>query len=75
MDHSINHGNYILTKNMAKWEMQYKRLKARGAYLQMLPFFSMAPQPYMGLGLLVSSRFHDHTHLLHTTVGRTPLDE
>jgi hypothetical protein len=29
----------------------------------------------MGLGLLVSSRFHDHTHLRHTTVGRTPLDE
>jgi hypothetical protein len=25
-------------------------------------FFSMARQPYMGLGLLVSSRFHDHTH-------------
>jgi hypothetical protein len=24
-------------------------------------FFSMARQPYMGLGLLVSSRFHDHT--------------
>jgi hypothetical protein len=38
-------------------------------------FFSMARQPYMGLGLLVSSRFHDHTHLRHTTVGRTPLDE
>jgi hypothetical protein len=29
----------------------------------------------MGLGLLVSSRFHDHTHFRHTTVGRTPLDE
>jgi hypothetical protein len=29
----------------------------------------------MGLGLLVSSRFHDHTHLRHTTDGRTPLDE
>jgi hypothetical protein len=29
----------------------------------------------MGLGLLVSSRFHDHTYLRHTTVGRTPLDE
>jgi hypothetical protein len=29
----------------------------------------------MGLGLLVSSRFHDHTHWRHTTVGRTPLDE
>jgi hypothetical protein len=25
-------------------------------------FFSMARQPYMGLGLLVSSRFHGHTH-------------
>ena len=24
-------------------------------------FFCMARQPYMGLGLLVSSRFHDHT--------------
>jgi hypothetical protein len=36
---------------------------------------SMARQPYMGLGLLVSSRFHGHTHLRHTTVGRTPLDE
>jgi hypothetical protein len=24
-------------------------------------FFFMARQPYMGLGLLVSSRFHDHT--------------
>jgi hypothetical protein len=24
-------------------------------------FFSMARQPYMGLGLLISSRFHDHT--------------
>jgi hypothetical protein len=24
-------------------------------------FFPMARQPYMGLGLLVSSRFHDHT--------------
>jgi hypothetical protein len=38
-------------------------------------FFSMARQPYMGLGLLVSSRFHHQTHLRHTTVGRTPLDE
>jgi hypothetical protein len=38
-------------------------------------FFPMARQPHMGLGLLVSSRFHDHTHLRHTTVGRTPLDE
>jgi hypothetical protein len=37
--------------------------------------FSMARQPYMGLGLLFSSRFHGHTHLRHTTVGRTPLDE
>jgi hypothetical protein len=25
-------------------------------------FFSMARQPYMCLGLLVSSRLHDHTH-------------
>jgi hypothetical protein len=25
-------------------------------------FFSMAGQPYMALGLLVPSRFHDHTH-------------
>jgi hypothetical protein len=38
-------------------------------------FFYMARQPYMGLGLLVSSRFHGHTHLRHTTVDRTPLDE
>jgi hypothetical protein len=38
-------------------------------------FFSMSRQPYMGLGLLVSSRFHGHTQLRHTTVGRTPLDE
>jgi hypothetical protein len=37
--------------------------------------FFMARQPYMGLGLLVSSRFHGHTHLRHTKVGRTPLDE
>jgi hypothetical protein len=29
----------------------------------------------MVLGLLVSSRFHDHTNLRHTTVGRIPLDE
>jgi hypothetical protein len=29
-------------------------------------FFSMARQPYMGLGLLVSSSFHDHTHILDT---------
>jgi hypothetical protein len=29
----------------------------------------------MGLGLLVSSTLHGHTHLRHTTVGRTPLDE
>jgi hypothetical protein len=36
--------------------------------------FSMALQPYISLGLLVSSRFHGHTHLRHTTVGRTPLD-
>jgi hypothetical protein len=35
----------------------------------------MARQPYMCLGILVSSRFHGHTHLRHTTVGRTPLDE
>jgi hypothetical protein len=35
----------------------------------------MARQPYMGLGLLVSSRFHGHTHLRHTTLDRTPLDE
>jgi hypothetical protein len=38
-------------------------------------FFSMARQPYMGLGLLVSSRFYDHTLFRHTTLGRTPLDE
>jgi hypothetical protein len=38
-------------------------------------FFSVARQPYMGLGLLVSSRFHGHTHLRYTTLGRTPLDE
>jgi hypothetical protein len=41
----------------------------------LLFFFPMARQPYMGLGLLVSSRFHNHTHFRHTTVGRTPLDE
>jgi hypothetical protein len=35
----------------------------------------MTRLPYMGLGLLVLSRFHGHTHLRHTTVGRTPLDE
>jgi hypothetical protein len=35
----------------------------------------MARQPYMGLSLLVSSTFHGHTLLRHTTVGRTPLDE
>jgi hypothetical protein len=29
-------------------------------------FFSMARQPYMGLGLLVSSRLHDHTQTHHT---------
>jgi hypothetical protein len=29
-------------------------------------FFSMARQPYMGLGLLVSSRFHDHNQTHHT---------
>jgi hypothetical protein len=38
-------------------------------------FPPMARQPYMGLGLLVSSRLHHHTHMRHTTVGRTPLDE
>jgi hypothetical protein len=38
-------------------------------------FFFMARQPYMCLGLLVSSRFHGHTHFRHTTLGRTPLDE
>jgi hypothetical protein len=38
-------------------------------------FFCMARQPYMGLSLLVSSRFHGHTHVRHTTVGRTPLYE
>jgi hypothetical protein len=43
--------------------------------LQIIFFAPMARQPYMGLGLLVSSRFHDHTHFTHTTVGRTPLDE
>jgi hypothetical protein len=41
----------------------------------MVIFFCMARKPYMGLGLLVSSRFHDHTHFRHTTVGRTPLNE
>jgi hypothetical protein len=35
----------------------------------------MARQTYMGLGLLISSRFHDHTHFRHTTVGRTLMDE
>jgi hypothetical protein len=25
-------------------------------------FFFLARQPYMGLGLLVSSKFHGHTH-------------
>jgi hypothetical protein len=34
----------------------------------------MARQPLGGQGLLVSSRFHDHT-LRHTTLDRTPLDE
>jgi hypothetical protein len=38
-------------------------------------FSSMSRQPYMGPGLLVSSRFHGHTHSRHTTIGRTPLDE
>jgi hypothetical protein len=38
-------------------------------------FFPMARQPYMGLGLLVSSRLHDHTLFRHITLGRTPLDE
>jgi hypothetical protein len=35
----------------------------------------MARQPYMGLGLLISSRLHYHTLFRHTTLGRTPLDE
>jgi hypothetical protein len=35
----------------------------------------MARQPYMGLGLFVSSRFNGHTHSRHTTLVRTPLDE
>jgi hypothetical protein len=40
-----------------------------------LIFFPMAQQPLFGcLGLLIS-RFHGHTHLRHTTLGRTPLDE
>jgi hypothetical protein len=35
----------------------------------------MAQQPLFGcLGLLIS-RFHDHTLIRHTTLGRTPLDE
>jgi hypothetical protein len=34
----------------------------------------MARQPLGGLGLLIST-LHDHTHLRHTTLGRTPLDE
>ena len=29
-------------------------------------FFPVARQPYMGLGLLVSSRFHDHTQTHHS---------
>jgi hypothetical protein len=38
-------------------------------------FFPMAQQPlFECLGLLIS-RFHDDTHLRHTTLGRTPLDE
>jgi hypothetical protein len=34
----------------------------------------MARQPYMGLGLLVFVEV-SWSHLRHTTVGRTPLDE
>jgi hypothetical protein len=33
-----------------------------GAYQSITLFFPMARQPYMGLGLLVSSRFFGHTH-------------
>jgi hypothetical protein len=47
----------------------------RAHFESTLFFFSMARQLYMGLVLLVSSRFHGHTLFRHTTLGRTPLDE
>jgi hypothetical protein len=43
--------------------------------VQYFSFFFYRSTALYGLGLLVSSRFHDHTHLRHTTVGRTPLEE
>jgi hypothetical protein len=41
----------------------------------LLFFFPMAQQPLFGCLGLLFSRFHDHTHLRHTTLGRTPLDK
>jgi hypothetical protein len=57
------------------WPQAYKCSLCSLTSVNYKSFFSMARQPYLGLGLLVSSRFHDHTHLRHNTVGRTPLDE
>jgi hypothetical protein len=44
-------------------------------YVSVSFLFPMARQPYMDLDLLVLSRFHGHTLLRHTTLGRTPLDQ
>jgi hypothetical protein len=35
--HSISHGNYFLTRNMATWETEYECLKACVMYLWVLP--------------------------------------
>jgi hypothetical protein len=55
----------LFEENMVALLAQKKKLKAVFKVNEKSCFFLffifMARQPYMGLGLLVSSRFHDHT--------------
>jgi hypothetical protein len=43
--------------------------------ISFLFFFPYGSTALMGPRPPSCSRFHDHTHLRHTTIGRTPLDE
>jgi hypothetical protein len=53
------HGEWGMTHLIANLGIRLRRLVS---FTLQPRFFSMARQPYMGLGLLVSSRLHDHTH-------------
>jgi hypothetical protein len=57
----------IINADILNSSFSCKGIKTYNLYLYIIVlYFSTARQPYMGLGLLVSSRFHDHTQTHHT---------